>query len=287
MGQLVEGVIPQVFNGVSRQPHSVRFPGQVEEAENVVFSVETGGFSKRLGTRIKKKLTGLETGENRKLHIINRDATERYRVVLSNGSLKVFDDSYAEKTVTMDSDNEEWLEDDPQNFILLSALDYTFIVKRTDVAQMADDTADAAPSIAVVYVAAVPEISAASSYFIKIDGANKADYAASISTDTTANIAEELLTDLNTNLGAGWTCSRSGSYIFIKKDDGSDFTISTDAPRGDTAMVSYKGVVENASKAPARAPHGMLLNVKGSVMATGSSSRPTMVSAVRASGRRP
>ncbi len=45
MGRLVEGQIPQIFNGVSRQPNSVRFPGQVQEAENVIFSVESGGFS--------------------------------------------------------------------------------------------------------------------------------------------------------------------------------------------------------------------------------------------------
>lgn len=265
MGQLVEGAIPQIFNGVSRQPHSVRFPGQVQEAENVIFSVETGGFAKRLGTRIKKKLTGLTTGQNRKLHIINRDASERYRVVLSTGSIRVFDENYDEKTVTIDADNLDWLDDDPDNFSLLSALDYTFIVKRTDVAQMGATVAPAAPSVAVFYVAATPEVSAASSYFIKIDGVQKADYAANITEDTTASIAENLRGDLVTNLGAGWSVSRSGSYIFVKKNDGSNFTVSTEAPRGDTALVSYRSTVETTSKAPARALHGMMLNVRGSV----------------------
>lgn len=263
MGQLVEGVIPQIFNGVSRQPNSVRYPGQVQDAENVVFSVETGGFSKRLGTRAMKKLAGLTVGSPRQLHIINRDRTEKYRVVLSNGGIKVYDQDYAEHTVSIDTDNTTWLTDDPSNFGMVSALDYTFVFKKTQTVAMSSAVAPAAPAMAVFYVAAIPDVSAASTYIISINGTQKANYSASTSTDTTT-IATNLTTQLTTNLGAGWTVSQSGSYVFVKNDAGTIFTSTTSSPRGDTSLVSYGGSVSDASKAPARALDGMMLNVIGS-----------------------
>ena len=51
MGKLVEQTLRTMYQGVSRQPSTVRLPGQVEEAENVLFSVVSGGFSKRPGTQ--------------------------------------------------------------------------------------------------------------------------------------------------------------------------------------------------------------------------------------------
>ncbi len=263
MGRLVEGQIPQIFNGVSRQPHSVRFPGQVENAENVVFSVETGGFYKRLGTRIKKKLTGLPMGSSRRLHVINRDSNERYRVVLSKGVLKVFDEDYVERTVTVASSSTAWLDDEPDNFTILSALDYTFIVKKDQVVSMGSTVAPAAPSMTVLYVAAVPDIAAAVYYEVKIDGVVKGSYSATLATDTTTTISTNLAASLTSGLGSGWTVSRSGSFIFVQKNDGTPFTVSTEAPRGDTALLSYKDSIGDASKAPARAMNGMMLEVRG------------------------
>lgn len=276
MGQLVEGQLPQIFNGVSRQPNSVRFPGQVEEGENVVFSVESGGFSKRLGARIKKKITDLTPGSPRKLAIINRDTNERYRVVISEGGIKVFDDDYVERTVNADAGNLAWLDTDPDDFSTLSALDYTFISKRTQTVAMGSDVAPTAPSMLVLYVAATPEVEAASSYITKITVGGTtytANYKASIKSnttdadttgiDTTSTIAEGLKAKLVTALGAGWTLSVSGSFIFVKKNDNAAFTVATDSPRGDTSLVGYKDTVADNSKAPAKALQGMMLQVKG------------------------
>lgn len=260
---LVEGVIPQIFNGVSRQPDPVRYPGQVQDAENVVFSVESGGFSKRLGTRLKKKISGMTTGVKRKLHVINRDASERYRVVLSSGSIRVFDNSYTEHTVTASAGNLAWLTDDPDNFTLVTALDYTFIAKKTQKVLMSSTVVAAQPAYAVLYVGAVPDISAAVAYVVRINGVTNGTYSANISTDTTTTIASALSTNLSTNLGAGWTVTLSGSFIFIKNNAGTAFTVSSDSPRGDTALTSYVSTISDTSKAPAKALDGMMLHVQG------------------------
>jgi hypothetical protein len=126
-----EGMIQSLFQGISKQPPSVRYPGQVEDAENADFSVETGGFSTRLGLRLKKKIAGLATGVDRRLHVINRDASEKYRMVLYSGGCKIYDANYNAVTVNIDAANTTWLTADPDDFALMTAIDYTFIVKKT------------------------------------------------------------------------------------------------------------------------------------------------------------
>lgn len=124
-------MIQSLFQGISKQPPSVRFPGQVEDAENADFSVETGGFSTRLGLRLKKKISSMSTGSNRRLHVINRDKSEKYRMVLSSGGARIWDASYNEVTVHIDAGNTTWLTADPDDFTLMTAIDYTFISKKT------------------------------------------------------------------------------------------------------------------------------------------------------------
>lgn len=252
---LREGVIPTLFQGVSRQPDSVRFVGQVEDAENVDFSVETGGFSPRLGLRLKKKITGLlATGDARRLHPINRDASEKYRMIISNGGIKVFDADYVEKTVNIDAAGLTWLADDPENFAVLTALDYTFIVKKSDVVAMAADVAPDAPSDAVLYVNTLN----GNQYQVTINGVSQALY---IGAGDTAFVATQLTTQLSTNLGAGWTVNRVGSWIFIRKNDGTSFTIRQRSPEGDTYMNLWHGPLKSGDDAPAQARHGTMFHV--------------------------
>lgn len=128
-----EGMIQSLFQGISKQPPSVRYPGQVQDAKNVDFSVETGGFSKRYGLRLKKKLSGMSPGSARKLQIINRDKSEKYRLVLYSGGARIWDIDYNEVTVHIDAGNATWLTADPSDFAMLTAIDYTFVTKRDQV----------------------------------------------------------------------------------------------------------------------------------------------------------
>ena len=93
MGVLREQSIPSFFQGVSRQPDPVRYVGQVESAENVTFSVETGGFSKRLGTTTLagvEDASGLTGQPNYTLHSVVRSPDEKYLIVHRDGLLKIY-----------------------------------------------------------------------------------------------------------------------------------------------------------------------------------------------------
>lgn len=77
MGRLIETPIPTLFGGVSRQPPSVRRPNQVEEMDNALPSVVTGGFEKRPPTQTIGWLDYVPSATTYAVHEIDRDATEQ------------------------------------------------------------------------------------------------------------------------------------------------------------------------------------------------------------------
>lgn len=88
----------QLAGGISKQPAHMRFPNQVEDANNAVFSLADGA-SKRPGSIYVKKIplvapyysgATLVSGTVYKLHAINRDPAEKYLVVYAAGCLRVF-----------------------------------------------------------------------------------------------------------------------------------------------------------------------------------------------------
>ena len=91
MAQLVEQSIKTLYQGVSRQPDAVRLPGQVEDAENVTFSVVTGGFTSRSSTSHICEVPSISDSEEVSVHAYSRDNTEQYLVLVKNNSLQVLD----------------------------------------------------------------------------------------------------------------------------------------------------------------------------------------------------
>lgn len=141
MGALVEQPIKTIFNGVSRQPHTVRLPGQVQEMLNAIPSVVTGGFEKRPSFQHIAELIGA-SGSSYFSHFIDRDATEKYLVLIAgDGTIKVFDIlTGAAKTVNaLAADAIAYLTGLPIDFAAVSVADYTFVVNRDVIVEL--DTA--------------------------------------------------------------------------------------------------------------------------------------------------
>ena len=78
--------IGSLHNGISTQSASSRFPSQVEDAENALFTV-VNGVGTRAGSRHWGSFTASTTNaEYYRAHRIVRDASERYMVVYGKGS---------------------------------------------------------------------------------------------------------------------------------------------------------------------------------------------------------
>ena len=127
---LINKAIASLYNGISQQPASLRLPTQAEIQENGYSSV-VEGLRKRPPTKHLARVT-TSVDANAFVHTINRDTTERYTIVVTNGDLKVFDMAGNAKTVLFPSGKayltsaSAWAD-----FSLLTVQDYTFVVNKT------------------------------------------------------------------------------------------------------------------------------------------------------------
>jgi hypothetical protein len=87
---LINTSLPNLVQGVSQQPSTMRFEGQCEEQINALSSV-SDGLKKRPNTRYVKNLVSSAIDEGAFVHFINRDKNERYVVIINNNTIQAFD----------------------------------------------------------------------------------------------------------------------------------------------------------------------------------------------------
>lgn len=127
---LINRSIPNVYNGVSQQPPSLRLPSQAEEQINGVSSVVTG-LTKRPPTEHLAKINSL-TNTDSFIHTINRDTSNQYVVVITNGDLFVYDINGTAQTVSFPDGKGYLSATTPRTaFSAVTVADYTFIVNKT------------------------------------------------------------------------------------------------------------------------------------------------------------
>ncbi|OZA05828.1 MAG: hypothetical protein B7X95_05090 [Methylophilaceae bacterium 17-44-8] len=137
---LINRSIPNLYNGVSQQPPSLRLTSQATEQENGLSSV-VYGLSKRPPTSHVAKLN-TSTLEDSFVHTINRDANEQYKVIITNGGLKVYTLAGVERTVTFPDGTAYLNATDPsESFACVTVADYTFIVNKNVLVASAATTA--------------------------------------------------------------------------------------------------------------------------------------------------
>jgi hypothetical protein len=264
---LISQSIPNLANGVSQQPFTLRLASQAELQENGL-STTSQGLRKRPPTKhLKKILSGSYT--NSYIHTINRDENERYVVVITNGDLKVFDLAGNEKTVSFPSGKAYLTAADPTNaFRAVTVADYTFLVNKTvavtaGAAVATTRSAEALVSVKIgnygkTYNIVIDNTLVAQ--YTTPDGSN-ASHTANIATDFIAN---ELYNDLVTSLsGAGYTFGKYGSVIHIVKSSG-NFDIRCEDGFNNAGMLALKDQVQKFQDLPANAgANGFAVEVVG------------------------
>ena len=123
----------ELFNGVSQHPATMRLPSQNEVADNVYATVVDGVGKRPPFEHIAQVDAGsLSSGF---IHAINRDTTERYFVVVSDGNVRVFDDTGTERTVNA-PEGLDYLDlpggaDAATSYAVVTINDYSFVVNKT------------------------------------------------------------------------------------------------------------------------------------------------------------
>lgn len=147
---LVNSAIPALYNGISQQPDPLRLPSQADIQVNG-WSTVVNGLRKRPPTQYIAALAEADLSDSY-VHIINRDTTERYIVVLTNGNLEVFDLAGNHKTVTFPHGTAYLgVTDAAAQFSAVTVADYTFIINKSVTVQMQAVAADQATQPANYY----------------------------------------------------------------------------------------------------------------------------------------
>ncbi|MET4733927.1 hypothetical protein ABIE64_002656 [Thalassospira sp. MBR-102] len=257
---LVSDSIPNLVNGVSQQPPALRMASQAEYQKNSMSSL-VDGMGKRPPLKHVSKVHDGSLGAAY-THTINRDVAERYKVIIQNESLKVFTLGGEERTVAFPEGKAYLASSNPQaDFRTVTVADYTFIVNRSKITGMDSTSIPEKPVEAIIFV---KQANYSTDYKIKVNGTEQASFTTGSSGDLkTTTIAEDLKSDLTTNLGEGWSIVREGAVLHIKKNDGSDFEIKAEDSRSGTQLVATKDVAQKFSDLPTVAPRGFTVEIAG------------------------
>lgn len=293
---LVSTSIPNLINGVSQQPPSVRLVTQSEAQENGLSSVSEG-LKKRPPTEHKDFfITGLSAQKetdmaNAFFHPIrNSDNSLHFLMIEKDGTMTITDSTGTVQSITNNGSGYlSGLTNPRQQLTATTVADYTFLVNKTKVVAKTSTKSTARTPEALLYVA---KADYSVTYTVKITKGGIV-YTREITTmastqDTTPNAAlaeKSIQTDrIATNLrfdqtvdatyygsGTGSPISISGisfvqygNVIHIIGATASDqFDIEVTDSRGGEHLRAFKGETPDFKKLPTDAPIGFVILVSG------------------------
>jgi hypothetical protein len=252
---LITRSISNLIGGVSQQPEILRLDNQATEQINGLSNV-VEGLKKRPPTEFIAKISATSFS-NAFIHTINRDVSERYVVVIKNGTLQVFTINGVQKNVVMQTNAVNYLTSaTPRTeFKALTVNDYTFIVNLSKTVLLSNTTSAAKIEQAV--------------YTVK-QGVNNTKYSITIDNTTysftSGNTSTESIRDgLFSAVGspANITLTKIGNSSFSIIKSAGILSISASDGYGDQASQVIKDKVQNFSDLPAVAIDGMVVEVAG------------------------
>lgn len=282
---LVSASIPNLINGVSQQPPSLRLKTQADLQENGLSSV-VSGLSKRPPTEHIASLGNISGADNAFIHTIRRDENEFYTLVVTTDNVYVFDKDGASKTVYGSAAYLSGLTNPSQEVAATTVADYTFILNKNTTVTKNTTVSSSRPNEALVYV---KQGDYRCQYTVRIyKGGNV--YTRSIETmsstqDTTtatSNAERSIQTDrIATNLnyfvatestyygsvGAGsipgMSVTRYGNVLYYTSTDGNDFDIEVEDSRGSQHLLAFKNQTADFDDLPPSGPEGFVIGVVG------------------------
>lgn len=259
---LINSSIPNLINGVSQQPPSLRLKTQCELQENGVSSVVTG-LSKRPSTSHIADLGNLAGASDAFIHTIRRDQNEYYTLVISTTQVKVYDKNGVEKTVTGSASYLSGLTTPSSELAATTVADYTFILNKNKTVAKATTTSASRNKEALLYVKQGDYSTKYTVTIVKNGTTYKRELTTMASTQDsttlvqnaeksiqTDRLAENLVfnntadTTYYTATGTGtvpnMTFTQFGSVIYMTSTDNVDFTIDVEDSRGNNHIFAFK-----------------------------------------------
>ena len=252
---LLSRTISNLIGGVSQQPEVLRLENQATTQENG-FSGVVEGLKKRPPTNYVAKISSSSL-TNAYIHTINRDTSERYIVVITDGAIKVYDIDGTEKTVVSQTNATNYLASSTprSEFKCLTVNDYTYIINTNKTVAM-----DAATSTGQVEQAIYQVTQGVNStkYSITIDSTT---YDFTSSNSDTEAIRDGVFSAVGSP--AGLTLTKIGNSSFkVVKASGTLSVSASDGYGNKASQVIYNSV-QNFSDLPEEGINGQVVEVKG------------------------
>lgn len=279
---LVRGKVDSLSQGISQQPPYLRQQGQGTRQVNGWSSPVTGLCKRRPSLYIGKILSSpvadffcetmlVQTGERYSVFVYNA-AGKGYLQLLKNGEgcsidvhgtgLSVVSGFGGASTVECTTSSYIYNASDLlKKYVLINNGPFALLLNREKVTAMKSTTSAAQVNEALLFVQGVTyDVT----YTVKLNGSDLTPYTTPAATATPNTISTTAVAeDLKTKIAAvsGFTATREGSVVYVKKTDGSDFTMSVTDGRSNTLARVIKGSVSLFSDLPVVAKKDFIVRV--------------------------
>lgn len=254
MGRVSQS-IPNLFNGVSQQAPNIRLTSQGQEQINGYSSI-ADGLKKRPPTEHIAKLQVVPTSDNVFIHFINRDATERYIVLIVDGTLKVWDLAGNAKTVNVIDSASNYLAgvtDARNDYAMVTVADTTFIINKKKKVLSTGSAASLSNEAWVWVKRGV----VSTTYSVTLDGTNTYSYSTGASGNVGSDVvAQNLTTAIN---GGPYTATQYGSSIHITYAN--PFTMRVSDGYGEQGMIGFMRETARITDLPPQCVHGYKVEI--------------------------
>jgi len=257
---VISRAIPTLLRGISQSSDALKQADHADIQDNAD-SNPVLGLTKRSGSQF---LAGISNSTLGNVHIqtINRDATEQYVAVFSNGNVKVYELDGTEKTVNKPDGTSYLNTSNPRSVIkTVTIADFTFVVNTSIVTAMDTAVSNSASNItqAIIFI---NQATSKTTYSVTVDGVTVTDDTTGNDPLSTDTVASDLAGGLTSGL-TGFTIARNGPVIHVKKNDGSNFSIDGNDSQGNTKMTIIKDSVQQFTDLPNVSPNGYVVEIIG------------------------
>ena len=255
---VISRAIPTLLRGISQSSDALKQPDHADIQDNAD-SNPVLGLTKRSGFQYVTALSSSTLG-NVHIQTINRDLNERYVAVFSNGNVRVFELDGTELTVNK-PDGTAYLNTSTPRSVMktVTIADFTFVVNTSITAAMDSTLSGGTGTKAIIFI---NQATADTIYSVTIDGVTVTDNTHTDSILSTDTIAADLKTGLDAGL-TGFTITRNGPVLYVRKNDNSNFSIDGSDTQGDTKMTIIKDSVQRFTDLPTVSPNGYVVEIKG------------------------
>jgi len=255
---IVSRAIPTLLRGISQAADATKQADHADLQDNANSS-PVQGLTKRSGSKFITAISNSTLG-NVHVQTINRDTTERYIAIFSNGNVKVYELDGTELTVNKPDGTAYLNTSNPRDQIkTVTIADFTFVVNTSVTAAMDSALSPGNITQAIVFVNQVLD---KTTYKVTVNGSTASHDTSSDDPLSTTTVATQLKNSLNSSL-SGFTIAQNGAVLHIKKNDGSDFSIDGNDTQGNTQLTIVKNSVQRFTDLPRVSPHGYVVEVKG------------------------